>query len=115
VFRQAGVTFMELLIALVIAAILGTIAIPIFGGSTPDCDNPDARQGPLMRARIAQITGDLGEIHLSASKFEMSNNRYPENLAEIGLDHLRDPWGNPYQYLVVFGRQMWVLCERTTT
>lgn len=103
-FRQAGVTFMELLIALVIAAILGTIAIPIFGGSTPDCDNPDARQGPLMRARIAQITGDLGEIHLSASKFEMSNNRYPENLAEIGLDHLRDPWGNPYQYLVVFGR-----------
>jgi general secretion pathway protein G len=104
VFRQAGVTFMELLIALVIAAILGTIAIPIFGGSTPDCDNPDARQGPLMRARIAQITGDLGEIHLSASKFEMSNNRYPENLAEIGLDHLRDPWGNPYQYLVVFGR-----------
>jgi len=24
-------------------------------------------------------------------------------LAEIGLDQLRDPWDNPYQYLVVYG------------
>ncbi|HEX9852626.1 MAG TPA: prepilin-type N-terminal cleavage/methylation domain-containing protein [Woeseiaceae bacterium] len=100
---QSGITIFELLIALVVAAILATIAAPLFGKSGPDCDNPNARQGPLMRARIAQVTSDIGNIHIAASKFELSNNRYPANLAEVGLDNLRDPWGNPYQYLVVFG------------
>ena len=42
---------------------------------------------------------------VGVSKFELSNNRYPVDLAEIGLDDLRDPWGNPYQYLVVLGRK----------
>jgi len=105
VHRQSGFTFPELLVTLVIAAILAVLALPGFGGANPDCDNPNAIQGPLMRSKIAQITGDLGEIHMAASKFELSHNRYPSTLAEIGLDHLRDPWGNPYQYLVVFGRK----------
>jgi general secretion pathway protein G len=77
----------------------------MFGNQAPDCDGTDARQGPLLRAKIAQITGDLGTIHLTASRFELRNNRYPLDLAEMGLGDLRDPWGNPYQYLVVFGRQ----------
>ena len=103
--HQRGLTFLELLVASVIACILIVIAVPVFGTGQPDCDNPGARQGPLMRAKIAQVTGDIGEIHLAASRFELSNNRYPVDLAEIGLDDLRDPWGHPYRYLVVFGRQ----------
>ncbi|MBT8108813.1 MAG: type II secretion system protein GspG [Gammaproteobacteria bacterium] len=102
--RQSGVTFVELLVTLVIAAILAALAMPMFGGGSPDCDNPGARQGPMMRAKLAQITGDLGEIHMALSRFELSNRRFPSSLAEAGLDDLRDPWGNPYQYLVVFGR-----------
>jgi len=101
--RQYGFTLLDLLIAVVIAGILGISAISVYGKSGPDCDNPDARQGPLLRARIAAATGDLGRIHLAAGKFELSNRRYPANLAEIRLDHLRDSWGNPYQYLVIFG------------
>ncbi len=101
--RQDGFTLLELLLALVCLAILASIAIPMFGKSGIDCDNPDARQGPLMRSKISHVTGDLGKIHMAASKFELSNNRYPASLAEVGLDHLRDPWGNPYKYLVVFG------------
>ena len=102
---QRGFSFVEMLVALLIASILIIIAVPVFGDSKPDCDQPGARQGPLMRAKIAQVTGDIGEIHLAASRFELSNNRYPVDLAEIGLDDMRDPWGNPYRYLVVFGRQ----------
>lgn len=102
--RQEGLTFVELLVALVIGAILATIALPMYGATTPDCDNPGARQGPLMRSRIGQVTSDIGRIHLAVSAFELAHNRYPVNLAEVGLDQLRDPWGNPYRYLVVFGR-----------
>ncbi len=50
-----------------------------------------------MRSEISEITGDIGDIHMAASRFEMTHGRYPANLAEIGKDHLRDPWGNPYQ------------------
>ena len=102
---QGGFTLLELLVVVVIASILLVVAVPMFGSSAPDCDNPDARQGPLMRSKIAQVTGDIGKIHLALSKFELSNNRYPVTLAEAGVGDLRDPWGNPYQYLVVFGRK----------
>ena len=102
---QSGITFIELLVTLVIAAILAGIAVPMFSGSTPNCDNPDARQGPMMRAKIAQVTGDIGEIHMALSRFELSYDRYPDSLADVGLGDMRDPWGNPYQYLVVFGRK----------
>lgn len=101
--RQSGLTFIELLVSLVIAAILTAIAIPVFLDNGPDCDNPDARQGPMMRSKIAQVTGDIGEIHMALSRFELSHGRYPSSLAEVGLSDMRDPWGNPYQYLVVFG------------
>ncbi len=101
--RQRGVTIFELLIALVLVSILAKFAMAVYGSGEPDCDNPNAVQGALLRAKIAQVNGDIGEIHLAASRFELSQNRYPANLAELGLDALRDPWGNPYQYLVVFG------------
>ena len=103
--HQGGFSLLELLIALVIASILGTISAWAFGSSAPDCSNPNARQNPLMRAKIAQTSGDLGQIHIALSRFELSHGRYPTTLAEAGVDHLTDPWGNPYQYLVVFGRQ----------
>ena len=103
--HQSGVTFTELLIAMVIAAILATIAAPMFGGVSPNCDNPEARQGPMMRAKIAQVTGDIGAIHMALGRFELSHDRYPDSLADVGHGDMRDPWGNPYQYLIVFGRK----------
>ena len=102
---QNGMTFAEVLIVVVIAAILTVFAVPMFGNASPNCDDPDARQGPMMRAKIAQVTGDIGKIHMALSRYELSYSRYPESLAGVGLGDLRDPWGNPYQYLVVFGRK----------
>lgn len=103
--RQCGLTALELLGVLVIAAILAVVAMPMFGKGGVDCEDPDAKQSPMMRARIAQVTGDIGAIHMAISKFELSYNRYPATLAEAGVDNILDPWGNPYQYLPVFGRK----------
>ncbi len=100
--RQSGFSLLELLVIAVIAAILITVAIPMFGKSEIDCSSADARPGPMMRARIGQAIGDIGNIHLAIGRFELSNNRYPVSLAEIGLDDKLDPWGNPYQYLYVY-------------
>jgi len=105
IIRQSGVTAIELLIVLVAAAILAVIASPMFGNSGINCDDPNAKPSPVMRARIAQVTGDIGAIHMAIGKFELSHNRYPVNLEEAGADNILDPWGNPYQYLVVFGRK----------
>ena len=102
--RQKGVTVLELIVGLVVAAILATVAIPSFFSGDPDSSSVDARQSPMVRSKISRISSDIAKINIAASRFELSNNRYPTDLAEIGLDDLRDPWGNPYQYLVVFGR-----------
>ena len=91
------------MVALVIISILAAIAIPMYGSAAPNCDRPDAAQGPLVRAKISGATSDIGKIHIEAGKFELSNRRYPNDLAEIGLDGLEDPWGNPYQYLLLEG------------
>lgn len=102
--NQRGLTFLELLIILVIGSILAVFANTVFGTSEVDCDSPGGKQSPMMRARIGQVTGDIGKIHMEIGKFELSYNRYPVSLAEAGLDDVLDPWGNPYQYLVVLGR-----------
>jgi general secretion pathway protein G len=46
----------------------------------------------------------IGNIHLKIQKF-ITNERqgYPTSLADLDLDNMIDPWGNPYQYLVVDG------------
>lgn len=101
---QRGVTLLELLVTVIITSILALFASYLFGAGEVNCDNPDAKQGPMMRARISQVTGDIGKIHMEISKYELSNNRYPASLAEAGIDDVLDPWGNPYQYLIVFDR-----------
>ena len=95
-----GYSLVELLVALVIAAILATIAIPMFGGGNMDCDNPNGRPGYILRAKIAHITGEIGAINIQAQRFDLNNGRYPTSLEELGLDEdaSTDPWGQPYVF-----------------
>ena len=89
--EQHGFTLLELMVALVLVGILVTTAVSMYSGIAE-------------RARAARAIGALGEIHMAIQKFLLAENRgYPANLAEVGLDNLIDPWGNPYQYLVVEG------------
>ena len=88
---QQGYTLLELMIVIVLVAILTTGAYVSYSAFTE-------------RARIARAIADLGEIHLAIQKhLTDENGDYPAALAELGVENLVDPWGNPYQYLVVEG------------
>jgi general secretion pathway protein G len=88
--KQRGFTLIELMIVLVIAAILAVAANSAYGMFGE-------------RARIAKAIGGIGEIHIAIQKYMLVNGGYPPNLAALGLAEPNDPWGNPYQFLVVEG------------
>ena len=100
---QKGFSLFELLIALVLASILAVFAIPMFGGPGIDCKNTDgkgnARISYTERARVAAAKGEIGSIFLKADMFDLSHNRPPTSLTELGLAEQMDPWGNPYVFL----------------
>jgi general secretion pathway protein G len=97
--RQRGFTLLELLIGVVVLAIFTIIAIPVFS-SAINCDEPDSRPGPLMRAKISQVISELVMINLKATRFETNNRRFPDSIEELGLDSdaATDAWGQPYVF-----------------
>jgi general secretion pathway protein G len=80
--QQGGYTLLELMAGIMILGFLSAMAV----------------------AAVARAISDIGKIHLEIQKFLTNERRgYPASLADLGLDDLIDPWGNPYQYLVVDG------------
>ncbi|HLF11102.1 MAG TPA: prepilin-type N-terminal cleavage/methylation domain-containing protein [Gammaproteobacteria bacterium] len=84
--QQGGVTLLELMIALAVVALLGSLAIPAFTGY-------------IDRARVARAIGDIGGLSLQLYRWQSANLRFPDTLAEANLDDRMDPWGQPYEYL----------------
>lgn len=81
-----GFTLVELLLAVVIAAILLMLAVPAYH---------EYRE----RARVAQAVNDLGAIAAAIANSALELRQPPASLHEVGLDGMRDPWGNAYQYV----------------
>lgn len=84
--QQHGWTLVELMIVLAIIATLAAIAIPLYADVTE-------------RARVARAIAEVRILDSEIAAFEGVNRRLPTSLAEIGRGTLKDPWGNPYQYL----------------
>ncbi|MGB0127248.1 MAG: prepilin-type N-terminal cleavage/methylation domain-containing protein [Rhodocyclaceae bacterium] len=84
--RLAGITLVEMMLAVAIIAILAAIAMPMF-------------QGYLERTNIAQAQADIKLIQTRIADYELDNNALPDSLVDIGCQNMADPWGNPYQYL----------------
>ena len=85
--RQRGVTLMELAIVAALVALVSMMAIPAY-------------QQYAQRSRVARAVGDIGRIDLVLNRFRLNNDdALPDTLAAVDLDDLKDPWGNPYQYL----------------
>jgi general secretion pathway protein G len=48
---------------------------------------------------VARATADIRILDSEIGVFQAGKGRLPTSLAEIGRGTLKDPWGNPYEYL----------------
>jgi general secretion pathway protein G len=84
--RQSGLTIIELSVAVGIAAVLMSIALPAY-------------QNYKERVRVAQAKTDIAAMSAIIANAYHDLRAYPDSLADVGLGGMRDPWGNPYGYL----------------
>ena len=84
--RTRGFTIVELLLTLAIFSIL--VGVGYSSYSTV-----------LERNRTAAVVNDLTRIKFAIERFRAAEDELPESLAGIGMDGMRDPWGNAYAFL----------------
>lgn len=86
-----GFSVTELMLAITLAAVLLSVAIPGY-------------RAYALRARYAAAIADIGRLQLAVIRYQTSNNdALPASLADVGMDTLLDPWGRPYAYLSFAG------------
>lgn len=84
--RRSGFTLLELLIAMAILALLVAVAVPSY-------------QRYREKSMIAQALSDLVVISGRVDSYYAEERHYPDNLAEVGMANMKDPWGHTYLYL----------------
>jgi general secretion pathway protein G len=82
----AGFTLLELLIVVALIGTLAAISIPIYFRA-------------LDKARTTRAIADIKNISITINVRQLLTGTYPDSLAEVGFDHLMDPWGHPYEFL----------------
>jgi general secretion pathway protein G len=80
----------EIAITLAIAAVLGAISLPAYNGY-------------IERTRTKTAILDIRQLETVIEAYELQWEAYPPTLADVDAASLRDPWGNPYQYLRIQG------------
>ena len=81
-----GFTLMEIILVVAVIGILSAVALPTYGAYRE-------------KQRITVCKMDIRAIDVALRKYSIENNRYPDTLNDAGLGGMKDPWGNPYQYL----------------
>lgn len=95
---RAGFTLMEILVAVAIIGILGTVAV------TSITSNIEKAKGTAAKASVDNIANAVTQYYLS-------NKKYPNSLTDLiqerdddepilkgGEGALEDPWGTEYKY-----------------
>ena len=85
-----GFTLMELMIVVAIISTLAAIAIPSYISSR-------------YRAKIAVAISEIKMIEKAVLNYMSENGELPDNLSDIDMDQIPDPWGRPYRYLRIDG------------
>jgi general secretion pathway protein G len=88
--RISGFTLIEVMIAIAIVGILTSIGVPNY---------IKYRE----KARIEVAITEIRLIEKDILNFAKVFGVLPENLSQIGMDRVLDPWGRPYQYLKTQG------------
>ncbi|HVP64288.1 MAG TPA: prepilin-type N-terminal cleavage/methylation domain-containing protein [candidate division Zixibacteria bacterium] len=84
---HAGFSIVELIIVLAILMTVSAIAIPNL-------------RTAMNSARNARSVADIHSISAMIYGYAAANNaQFPNSLADIECDQMKDAWGNPYQYL----------------
>lgn len=81
-----GFTLTELIVALAILAILGSISIPLY-------------KNYQDRMNLNQAKTDIQKITVVIQNYFLKHSGYPETLSDVHMAHLKDPWDNAYVYL----------------
>ncbi len=84
--RAKGLTIIELMLIVAILGIFAAIALPAY-------------ERYRERIRVFQAVNDIGAISTLIYKFAHDDGAFPATLVEVGANAMRDPWGNPYQYV----------------
>jgi len=88
--RHFGFTMIEVMIAIAIAGTLTAIAIPNYINYK-------------NRAQIARVITEMHIIERVISNYIAEKGELPDSLNDVRFGNLKDPWGNPYQYLRIEG------------
>jgi general secretion pathway protein G len=86
-----GFTVIELMIAVAIIAILALVASAAYGRY-------------IERTRVYQATVDIGSLQMAIKQYELTYIALPDDLAAIGQTGRLDPWGRPYVYVNLQGK-----------
>jgi general secretion pathway protein G len=85
-----GFSLIELMMVIAIIGTLAAIAVPNYIAYRD-------------KAQMTKAISDIQFIERQIDLFVLDNDRLPASLAEIGLDGMLDPYGNPYEYQPVAG------------
>jgi general secretion pathway protein G len=88
--RARGFQLVEVILAVAIIAVLASIAYPSYVAQRD-------------RANNAAAMTDVAIIAEAIERFYISKQRFPDSLAELGMNGVRDPWDHPYRYLRILG------------
>ena len=84
--RERGFTVIEMMLTVAIVAVLALIAMSSYAKYRE-------------RIQTMEAVSDIASLGPLIAQYALDNNGYPNSLADIGRDTMRDPWGNPYKYL----------------
>ena len=81
-----GFTLIELLLIVAIVAVLAAIALPSYAKYQE-------------RVQTTKVILEIGSIASLIERHALDNRVHPASLADVSADNMKDPWGNPYQYV----------------
>ncbi|MBN1905235.1 MAG: prepilin-type N-terminal cleavage/methylation domain-containing protein [Deltaproteobacteria bacterium] len=81
-----GFTLIELMVVIAITGILAGIAIPAYISF-------------VEKAKVTIAISDIKLLQRDISDWQSDHGTLPLSLEEMGKGDMKDPWGNPYQYL----------------